>query len=135
MKLLIPQETLQQKLEQRVQSRREKGRFLNRRDGAALLLAIGCLLLGAVICFAPLHQKDYAPVGSFSAAAQAEPININTASLQALCSLPGIGSKKAQRILEDIRQNGPYKTLAEVARVPGISEAMIQKWQGLAVTH
>ena len=73
-------------------------------------------------------------MGSFSAAAQAEPIHINTASLQALCSLPGIGSKKAQRILEDIRQNGPYKTLAEVARVPGISEAMIQKWQGLAVT-
>ena len=132
--LLIPQETLQQKLEQRVQSRREKGRFLNRRDGAALLLAMGCLLLGAVICFAPLRQNDYAPVGGFSAAAQAEPIHINTASLQALCSLPGIGSKKAQRIVEDIRQNGPYKTLAEVARVPGISEAMIQKWQGLAVT-
>ena len=85
MKLLIPQETLQQKLEQRVQSRREKGRFLNRRDGAALLLAIGCLLLGAVICFAPLRQKDYAPVGSFSAAAQAEPIHINTASRFAAC--------------------------------------------------
>ena len=39
-------------------------------------------------------------------------------------------------VVSDFKETRKFidKTLAEVARVPGISEAMIQKWQGLAVT-
>ena len=65
---------------------------------------------------------------------QQQVVRFAMAAAEKLQQAAQIQPQQAQRILEDIRQNGPYKTLAEVARVPGISEAMIQKWQGLAVT-
>lgn len=132
MKLLMPLEELEAEQQRRAQSRYEDDRFWNRRDTLTVLLAILCLAVGAAVCFAPLVQPGFAPVGNFSLQAETGLININTASLQALCSLPGIGEKKAQRIQEYIRENGPFNSLEELADVPGISANMIKKWQGLA---
>ncbi len=132
MKLLIPLEELEAEQQRRAKSRFEDNRFWNRRDTLALLLAVLCLVVGAAVCFAPLVQSGFHPVGNFSLQAEMKPIDINTASLQALCSLPGIGEKKAQRIQEYIRENGPFESLEELANVPGILANMIKKWQGLA---
>jgi endonuclease YncB( thermonuclease family) len=50
-------------------------------------------------------------------------ININTASLRELESLPGIGDVTARRIAE----NRPYSSLEDLRRVPRIGEAAIQR--------
>ncbi len=93
------------------------------------------LLAGALLLFAPLRQADYQVVGNFSLQEQTAPVNINTAHEQALCSLPGIGPKKAAAIREYIRQNGPFESLEQAAQVPGVSAAMVEKWQGLATAE
>jgi len=46
--------------------------------------------------------------------------NINTASSKELISLPGIGPKLAEVILNDREQHGPFLQLSDLLRVRGI---------------
>ncbi|MGB3974962.1 MAG: ComEA family DNA-binding protein [bacterium] len=58
-------------------------------------------------------------------------VNINTASLEELQTLPRVGPKIAQRILDDRAANGPFKDATDLIRVKGIGpktlERMIEK--------
>jgi competence protein ComEA len=56
-------------------------------------------------------------------------INVNTATAAQLESLPGIGPAIAQRIIDDRTENGPYRDVSELTRVPGISEKLLAEIQ------
>ena len=51
-------------------------------------------------------------------------VNINTAGLEELTTLPGIGEARAQAILDDREQNGPFRYPEELTRVKGIGEGI-----------
>lgn len=56
-----------------------------------------------------------------------EPIDINKATAQELAgAIVGVGSEKARAIIADRNQNGPFKTVDELARVRGIGPKMIE---------
>lgn len=57
-----------------------------------------------------------------------ELININTATKEQLETLPGIGPVLAQRILDFIRDYGPFETLSQLTLVDGIG---IERLNGL----
>ena len=54
-------------------------------------------------------------------------ININTASLNELTNLPGVGEKKAQAIINYREEVGDFKTKAEIKNVKGIGDSIYKK--------
>ena len=53
-------------------------------------------------------------------------VNINTAGLTELQTLPGIGPVLAQRILDYRQENGPFSALSELTNVSGIGEKTLE---------
>ncbi|MBA4600789.1 helix-hairpin-helix domain-containing protein [Thermoactinomyces mirandus] len=56
-------------------------------------------------------------------------ININTATAEELEQLDGIGPKKAQAIMRYREENGPFSSVDEIAKVPGIGEKMLDQFR------
>ena len=53
-------------------------------------------------------------------------ININTASLELLQTLSGIGPVKSQAIIDHRTENGPFKTVDDLINVPGIGPKTLE---------
>ncbi|OUN89206.1 ComEA family DNA-binding protein [[Collinsella] massiliensis] len=58
-------------------------------------------------------------------------VNINTASLEELDALPGVGPSTAQAIIDDREQNGPFVSIEDLMRVSGIGEKKYAKLEAL----
>ncbi len=59
--------------------------------------------------------------------AASAPININTATVEELDKLPGIGPSIGKAIIDYRTQNGPFKTIEEINNVKGIGDALFAK--------
>ncbi len=62
-------------------------------------------------------------------------ININTATLSELMSLPKLGESKAKAIITYREENGPFKTIEDIMNVPGIGESTFESFKNLISTR
>lgn len=59
-----------------------------------------------------------------------ERVSLNKANQQQLEAIPGIGAKKAQAILQYIKEKGPIKNKQQLMEVKGIGEKMAERIAG-----
>ena len=77
-----------------------------------------------------------APRSSAKASAPAgAPINLNTATVAQLETLPGIGKSTAERILEYRQKNGGFKKVEDLMNVRGIGEKSFLKMKALITVN
>jgi len=71
-----------------------------------------------------------APAGPPSPAA---PVDLNTATVEQLDALPGIGPVTAQKIVDYRQEHGPFTSVDGLDAIPGIGPARIDELRGLVI--
>ena len=85
-----------------------------RRNGVRSLLAVLAFALAA----APVLAGDASLTGI---------VNVNTATVDQLVLLPGIGESRANAMIQARKQRGGFKSVDELLEVKGIGEAGLAK--------
>ncbi|MGB9867797.1 MAG: ComEA family DNA-binding protein [Bacillota bacterium] len=63
------------------------------------------------------------------------PLDLNAASVAQLETLPGIGPKLAQRIVEFRERLGKFHSVEQLKEVPGVGEKLLSKLRPFLVVH
>lgn len=78
----------------------------------------------------PSSQSQVMPTAAILSAEPGK-VNINTAGLEELDTLPGVGPVTAQKIIDYRQANGPFQTIEAIMDVSGIGPATFAKMQDL----
>ena len=89
-----------------------------------LVLAFSLVPSGAT-GLAPATEA--APPATRTAPAAGAAVNVNTAGLQELMTLPGVGPALAGRIVEHRKQNGPFHRAEDLLAVRGVGPKLLAK--------
>ena len=81
----------------------------------------------------PRRGAAVAAAGSSSAAGPAAPVQLSTATLEQLDSLPGVGPVTAQKILDYRQKHGAFQSVDELDAVPGIGPKRLEQLHELVV--
>ncbi len=84
------------------------------------ILAMVVLVMGAFPLMAAKTKAKARPSATLV-------VNINSASVSQLVKLPGIGPKKARRIVETRKRLGRFKRVEDIMKVKGIGEKTFLK--------
>ncbi|HEY8542081.1 MAG TPA: helix-hairpin-helix domain-containing protein [Pseudothermotoga sp.] len=77
--------------------------------------------------------SNYVKLESFPVSLNIRKINVNTATLEELLELPGIGEVKASEIIKIREQKGPFKKPEDLLQVPGIGPKTVEKIKDMIV--
>jgi competence protein ComEA len=72
-------------------------------------------------------------LGSAAAGAPSAPVQLSTATLEQLDSLPGVGPVTAQKILDYRQKHGAFQSIDELDAVPGIGPKRLDQLRDLVV--
>lgn len=74
-----------------------------------------------------------AAVAAGAGSSPSAPLDLNTATLEQLETLPGIGPVTAQKILDYRQQHGAFHSVDELQGVPGIGPSHMAQLKGLVI--
>lgn len=115
-----------------------------KRELAVLTAFAALLMLGVILCnalTAPMPSNltiSYPSSAAQTSSSEEEPgeeyssktekVNINTASVEELCRLPGVGEVIAGRIIGYRQEYGPYTDPAQLKNIKGIGDKVYQEF-------
>ena len=85
-----------------------------------------CVLLAGVSVGSAAEASQAKPAAA-KAAAPSGPLNINSATVAQLETLPGIGARTAQAIVDQRQKSGGFKKIEELMNIKGIGEKSFLK--------
>lgn len=85
------------------------------------------LLSGPAAPLAAPADAAPGPPAARKAAPAGAPVNVNTAGVQELTSLPGVGPALAGRIVEHRKQSGPFRRAEDLLAVKGVGPKLLAK--------
>lgn len=82
------------------------------------------------------EEAEAIPAGATSKEASKEgKVNINTATVEELKTLKGVGEKKSEAIIEYRKKNGSFKTKEDLMKVRGIGKKLFESFEERIVTQ
>ena len=78
--------------------------------------------------------QNSARISETTASSAAKLINVNTATASQLCSLKGIGEKKAAAIIQYRDEHGDFTSVDQLLNVPGIGEKLLESFRDRITT-
>jgi competence protein ComEA len=95
-----------------------------------LMAAIFGIAVSAVAVSA--QNKGTTPKAAAAVTATATaPVNLNTATAEQLATIPGVGPKMAERIIDYRQKNGGFKKVEDLMNVSGVGEKSFLKMKPL----
>ncbi|MEX0675028.1 MAG: helix-hairpin-helix domain-containing protein [Gaiellaceae bacterium] len=91
------------------------------------------LLDGTQIVVPKVGPGPAAASGTDASGAPAGPIRLNSATVEELQEIPGVGPVTAQQIVAFREQNGPFRSVDELDAVPGIGPKRLEQMRELVV--
>ena len=79
----------------------------------------------------PRRGSNVVAGGLPARSAQTGPVHLNTATLEQLDSLPGVGPVTAQKILDHRQEHGAFGSVDELDAIPGIGPARLAQLRDL----
>jgi competence protein ComEA len=107
----------------------EKGGILMKRVrliASIVMLCLGIFLISTTSATAGM-SKDLGKMAGKAASVAQQLLDINSATLEQLQQLPGIGEKIAQRIVKYREDHGPFAKVEDLLNVEGIGEKKLEK--------
>ena len=90
----------------------------NVKFGSSALLLVANAAIVLLICLAPALAQKTPP---------SQPINLNTATIAQLETLPGIGPNTAKSIVDFRNHSGPFQRVEDLLAIKGISKSKLEK--------
>lgn len=109
-----------------------------RRQNPDVLLWIACAVLAVAVAITSvidhavwrdrnIDVTEATPVVGEPGLTEEGLVNLNTADLDTLMTVDGIGEKTAQKIMMYREVNGPFETVEDLMYIPGLGEARFEK--------
>jgi len=88
--------------------------------------------IAASAAVASAQNKATTPKAAATVTATATaPVNLNTATAEQLATIPGVGPRMAERIIDYRQKNGGFKKVEDLMNVSGVGEKSFLKMKPL----
>lgn len=86
--------------------------------GSCALLLFASAAIFLFVCLSPALAQKTSPT---------QPLNLNTATIAQLETLPGIGPNAAKSIVDFRNRSGPFRRVEDLLAIKGISKSKLEK--------
>ncbi|MBR7553350.1 helix-hairpin-helix domain-containing protein [Allobacillus sp. GCM10007491] len=103
-------------------------------DADELMVNMAALVHDEMVIYVPMKGEE--GEGTYSSQrvmAEEGKVRINTAELNEIMTLPGIGEQKAKSIIEYRETNGKFQSVEDLLQISGIGEKTLERFRDMVI--